>query len=207
MMPSSLRFISFLENDPAYEPLGYDIIRNAVRAAARFLKALPDFRINVNMTAIQLLADDFIENVQRILEEESFDPAHLILELTERCKEMEFEILNRRVEELKQTGIRVALDDMGTGFSTIDLLLHLPADEIKLDMAFTRELRGGEKQEILARTLCGAAEKNQTEICFEGVESEELVEYLKGYGDVLLQGYYFDRPLLAEDFEKKYCAG
>jgi len=199
------RFIAFLENDPAYEPLGYDIIRNAVRTAGRIRKKQPEFRINVNITAIQLLADDFIPAVIKILEEERYDPANLILELTERCKEMEFDLLSERVTELKKTGVKVALDDMGTGYSTIDLLLHLAADEIKLDMAFTRELQGMEKHEILTRTLCAASAKNNVDVCFEGVEDQETVEYLKGYGNVLLQGYHFDKPLLAEEFERKYC--
>ena len=202
---SPSQFIGFLENDPAYEPLGYDIIREAVRRAEQFRKKIPDFRINVNITATQLLADDFIPNVQRILGEEKLDPGGLILELTERCKEMEFELLNQRVQELKNTGIRVALDDMGTGYSTLDLLLHLHANEIKLDMSFTSELQGDENHELLAAVLCQAAQKRDVEICFEGVETKELLEYLKEYGDVLVQGYYFDRPLLPEEFENKYC--
>ena len=198
-------FIGFLENDPAYEPLGYDIIRNAVRTAGRFRKTVPDFRINVNITALQLLADDFIPNVMKILAEEKYDPNFLMLELTERCKEMEFELLNERVQELKSAGIRVALDDMGTGFSTIDLLLHLHANEIKLDMSFTRELQSDQTHEMMAETLCQASQKKNVDICFEGVETVETLEYLKRYGDVLVQGYYFDKPLLPEEFEKKYC--
>ena len=202
---SPARFIAFLENDPAYEPLGYDIIRHAVRIAGQIRKSLPEFRINVNITAIQLLSDDFITNVVKILEEEQYNPAYLMLELTERCTEMEFGLLNERVTELKKTGVHVALDDMGTGYSTIDLLLHLAADEIKLDMAFTRELQGIEKHEILTRTLCAAAARSNVDVCFEGVEDEQTVEYLKGYGDVLLQGYYFARPLLPDEFIAKYC--
>ena len=140
----------------------------------------------------------------KILEEEQYDPAYLILELTERCKEMEFELLSQRVDELKKTGIKVALDDMGTGFSTIDLLLHLAADEIKLDMTFTRELQGMEKQEMLTRTLCESSSRNNVDVCFEGVETEEMKEYLKEYGNVLLQGYLFDKPLMPEELEAKY---
>ena len=199
------RFIAFLENDPAYEPLGYDIIRHAVRTAGQIRKTLPDFRINVNITAIQLLSDEFIPTVAKILEEEQYDPAYLILELTERCKEMEFDLLSSRVTELKKTGVHVALDDIGTGYSTIDLLLHLAADEIKLDMAFTRELQGVEKHEILTRTLCAAASRSKVDVCFEGVEDEQMVNYLKGYGDVLLQGYYFNKPMMPEEFLAKYC--
>lgn len=199
------RFIAFLENDPAYEPLGYDIIRHAVRIAGQIRKTMPEFRINVNITAIQLLSDEFIPTVIKILKEEQYDPAYLMMELTERCKEMEFDLLSERVAELKKTGVHVALDDMGTGYSTIDLLLHLAADEIKLDMTFTRELRGIEKHELLTHTLCTSAARSKVDVCFEGVEDEETVEYLRGYGDVLLQGYHFSKPLLAEEFMAKYC--
>ena len=199
------RFISFLENDPAYTQLGYDILRMAVREANVIREKLPEFKINVNITAMQLYEDEFIHNVTRILDEEGFPADHLILELTERCKEMEFEFLKERVEILKKTGVRVALDDMGTGFSTIDLLLHLPVDEIKLDMAFTRELKVNTNNEMFAKVLCRIAENSDMAVCFEGVETEEMRDYLNGYGDVLLQGYYFDKPLKAEEFEQKYC--
>ena len=199
------RFISFLENDPAYTALGYDIIRMAVRQARKFREKIPDFRISVNITAVQLYAEEFINRVTGILEAEEYPPGNLILELTERCKEMNFDFLKQRVDELKKTGIRVALDDMGTGFSTIDLLLHLPVDEIKLDLAFTRELETSSNNELFAQVLCRMAEANAMFICFEGVETEETRNYLKKYGNVLLQGYWFDRPMTAGDFERKYC--
>ncbi len=199
------RFITFLENDPAYEQLGYEIIRRTAAAAARFRQKLPDFRINVNITALQLLEEDFIPNVLSILEEEKLAPAGLILELTERCKEMEIDLLRDRVTELKKTGILVALDDMGTGYSTVDLLLHMPADEIKLDMLFTQEIMGDDKHEVLTEALCTLAAKRNADICFEGIETRELRDFIKGYGDVLMQGYFFDKPLLDEEFWKKYC--
>jgi EAL domain-containing protein (putative c-di-GMP-specific phosphodiesterase class I) len=72
-------------------------------------------------------------------------------------------------------------------------------------MAFTRELRGNERHEILTRTLCASAVRSHVDICFEGVETEELAEYLKEYGNVLLQGYHFAKPLMPEEFIEKYC--
>ena len=202
---SPSRFISFLENDPGYSVLGEDILRMAVTEAGRIRQKLPDFNINVNITALQLYAEEFIPSVLKILEETGFPAEHLILELTERCKEMDFNFLRGRVEELRRNGIRVALDDMGTGFSTIDLLLHLPVDEIKLDHAFTQELREVSTNMLYAKVLCQAAQEKDMIICFEGVETEEMLEFLKGFGKLAVQGYYFDRPMMPEDFEKKYC--
>ena len=199
------RFISFLENDPAYTALGYDIIRMAVREARKILNKIPDFKINVNITAMQLYTEEFIRKVIMILDEEQYPAQNLILELTERGKEMDFGYLKEKVEDLKRRGIKVALDDMGTGFSTLDLLLHLPVNEIKLDMAFTNELQGNENNEMFAKVLCKIAEKNDMMVCFKGVETEQMRDYLNEYGDVLLQGYYFDKPLKAEEFEQKSC--
>ena len=93
------------------------------------------------------------------------------MELTERCKEMEFVFLKEKVEDLKKAGIHVALDDMGTGFSTLDLLLNLPVNEIKVDMAFTRKLEANENNELFAQVLCRIAERNGMSVCFEGVET------------------------------------
>ena len=200
------RFISFLESDPSYAELGYDIIRMAIQQAGQIRERLPAFNINVNITALQLYEEDFIPRVQKILEEEDYPADHLILEMTERCKEMEFVFLKQRISELRKAGFRVALDDMGTGFSTIDLLLHLDVNEIKLDMEFTQHMQENGNDPKFAELLVALARENNMLLCFEGVETEEDREYLKRFGKVLLQGYYFDKPLRFSEFEEKYCA-
>ena len=199
------RFIAFLESDLAYTELGYDVLRMALRQAGQIRQKLPDFNINVNITALQLYAEDFIPRIRAILEEEQFPADHLILEMTERCKEMEFNVLKQRVNDLREAGFRIALDDMGTGYSTIDLLLHLNVNEIKLDMEFTQHMQENDNDPKFAELLAGLTAKNQMLLCFEGVETKEQRDYLKQYGKVLLQGYYFDKPLKFEDFTEKYC--
>lgn len=78
-------------------------------------------------------------------------------------------------------------------------------NEIKLDMEFTTHMQENENDPKFAEMLARLSEKNDMLLCFEGVETAEMRDYLKGFGKVLLQGYYFDKPLKAEEFEAKYC--
>ena len=175
-----------------------------MRWAGGMRERLPEFRINVNITALQLYEEGFVDQVSRILEEECFPRQNLMLELTERCKEMEFGDLAARVQELRSRGFRVALDDMGTGFSTIHLLLHLEVDEVKLDHLFTRELYENPNNRLYAKVLCDAAAERRMDICFEGVEDWRMEEELRSFGKILVQGYYYDRPMTPEAFREKY---
>ena len=199
------RFIDMLENDPCYTALGYNILRWALRDAKKMFATQPDFRISVNITGLQLQDERFPAQVGKILQEEDYPADHLVLELTERCKTMEFSMLDRQAKALRATGIRLALDDMGTGYSTLDLLLNLDVDEVKLDRAFVLSLEHNERSVAYTRTLCESSRLRGTEVCFEGVETGEMAEYIRGFGDVLIQGYWYDRPLKTEEFIAKYA--
>lgn len=194
------RFITFLENDPCYYDLGFFILRNAIADAAEFKKQNPFFRVNINITALQLQHDDFLPRVLELLKEFNYPSSDLILELTERCKELDEDFLKERIMALRSTGIRVALDDMGTGYSTISLLVNIPMDEIKLDKDFTQKLLTSREHQIIADALCKAVHDASVDLCFEGVENKALLDFVKGYGPFLCQGYYFAKPLTASEF-------
>ena len=196
-------FISFLENDICMHNLGMHIIRTAVRFAKTISKKVPGFTVNVNITAIQLRNPDFIPNVVKVLEDEGLPPSQIILELTERCKEMKSEFLAEKVRALQSHGIRVAYDDMGTGYSTVNLLMDIPADEIKLDKDFVFSLDTNPLYSVFVESLFKAREAGSPFlICFEGVETEEKLAKLRSYGNSLCQGYLFSVPLTDKDFEK-----
>lgn len=198
------RFIQQLETDPAYIRLSWDILRWALRMGKQMITKRPDFCVSVNITAIQIQERGFSGKVLKILQEEDYPPQNLILELTERCKELNIELLQRKVDLLRGKGVRVALDDMGTGYSTLDLLMSLPVDEIKLDRNFVTDLPGNPNRIIYTKALCESVRNTRTQICFEGVEDEQTLSFVRNFGDVLVQGYYYDKPLLPEDFIKKY---
>ena len=195
-------FISFLEDDACYYRLGLRILEEAVKAAGPLREQIPDFRISVNVTALQFRTRCFTSDVTDVLRRLGYPPEGLVLELTERCKEMDSRFLAARIAEFRSLGVHIAFDDLGTGYSTISLLMNIPVDEIKLDQDFVRELNVRENYQIFVKSLVlgSRAPENGYTICFEGVETEDMLEELRGYGNHLAQGYHFARPLLLEDF-------
>ena len=192
------RFIRFLENDPAYYNLGLRIIREALKACAEFRKMNPEFSVSVNITAAQLQHENFIHSLQSIIAESNVPEDALILELTERCKELDTDFLYEKITQIRKCGIKVAFDDMGTGYSTIALLLNIPVDEIKLDYSFTRELTENKDYQVFVDALVKGRENRGYMICFEGIETEEQKQFVKKYGKTLSQGFLYSKPTPAE---------
>lgn len=196
------RFIAFLEKDPSYYRLGLEIIDKAVRDAKEFQKSIPEFRINVNITALQLQNETFADSIMEILRKYDFEPEFLALELTERCKEMDGSLLAKRIQEIRSKGITVAFDDLGTGYSTINLLMDIPIDEIKLDRMFVRDLQNRESYQLFVRSLVleNSFSEYNYKICFEGIENEEMLNFVSQFGQYLAQGYFFAKPLPYQEF-------
>ncbi|MCR4597095.1 MAG: EAL domain-containing protein, partial [Lachnospiraceae bacterium] len=126
-------FIPILERDPLFPKLGAWILRKALEDAKRMRELLPGFIINVNLSYAQLEAADFTDTVWNILKETDFPPDHLCLEVTERCRLLDMDLLKNVMVTLRAGGVRIALDDFGTGFSSMGLVKNLPFDTIKVD--------------------------------------------------------------------------
>lgn len=195
------RFIDFLESDPCFYKLGLTIIRDAVRDSGFIRRYRPDFRVNVNITALQLQHQDFVDQVTEILREYDYPPEALVLELTERCKEMDTDLLAAQIAAIRSRHIRVAFDDMGTGYSTIKLLLEIPVDEVKLDQNFVSMLPEKQGYQTFVEALFRGSDTMNYEICFEGIENAATLELLKKYGRSLSQGYLFARPLTFDELK------
>lgn len=196
------RFIDFLETDSCFYDLGIRIIRRAVKDAAMLRKQVPDFMMGVNVTALQMRSGNFINEIMEILEGENYPANGLVLELTERSKELDSEYLKESIAAFREKGVKVAFDDMGTGYSTVNLLLNIPVDAVKLDNDFVKMLSDNRSYQLYANALTSSSALTGTRIVFEGVETEEQYEFIKQYGESMCQGYYFAKPLLFEDLKE-----
>lgn len=195
-------FIDWLESNPCMYDLGNFVLKQALTDAVEFRKSNPDFFINVNMSAKQLERKTFCGVVMALLKETGFPAGQLCLELTERCRSMPVSVMEEKLLYLKQHGVRLAMDDYGTGSASSSVLLQTPMDEIKIDMSFIRGITDNQTKQALVRSMVDFANKADLKSCLEGVEDEKLQNYLRSFGATWFQGYYYSRPVQAVAMQK-----
>ena len=195
-------FIDWLESNPCMYDLGNFVLKQALTDAVEFRKSNPDFFINVNMSAKQLERKTFCGVVMTLLKETGFPAGQLCLELTERCRSMPVSVMEEKLLYLKQHGVRLAMDDYGTGSASSSVLLQTPMDEIKIDMSFIRGITDNQTKQALVRSMVDFANEADLKSCLEGVEDEKLQNYLRSFGATWFQGYYYSRPVQAAAMQK-----
>ena len=196
------QYIPVLESDPLFPELGEWIIRESVLAAGRILKQNPGFVVNVNLSYTQLEKPDFVDMVLRILEETGFPPENLCMEITERCRQLDIELLKNVVANLKSRGIMVALDDFGTGFSAVGIVREIPFDTIKIDRSFVQKIEESETDRKLVRSIVDLASIFGARVCAEGIETASMRDILREFHVNSFQGYYYAKPLPPGQVEK-----
>ena len=158
-------FIPLLEKDPLFPELGEWILKRALRDAKEIIKKYPDFVINVNLSYTQLEKPDFVEMVIRSIEEYDFPANHLCLEITERCRLLDLELLKNVVVNLRGHGVQIALDDFGTGFSSVGIVKNLPFDTIKIDRSFVMRIEEDDKEKELIEHFVNLAATFGARVC------------------------------------------
>ena len=193
-------FIPMLERDPLFPDLGKWILQTAIESAKIILKTNPEFMINVNLSYTQMEKPDFVDMVLEVVRQADFPPEHLCLEITERCRLLDMDLLKNVVVNLRGHGIKIALDDFGTGFSSIGVIKNLPFDIIKIDRIFVRRIEEDELERELIQNFVNVASTFGAKVCVEGIETEGMKEILKKYKVQSFQGYYYSRPMELLDF-------
>ena len=147
-------FIPVLENDNVFPVLGMWILRQAMQDALEIVKDNPDFIVSVNLAYSQCEQGNFVNDVISLVESIGFPPHNLCLEITERCRLLDMELLSRIAFTLHSYGIRLALDDFGTGFSSLMIVKTIPFDTIKIDRSFIQDICENDKSEQIVKSIC-----------------------------------------------------
>ena len=193
------QFIPVLEDTGLIIPVGELVLQKACRQMRAWHDmGLPPRSVAVNVSARQFQHNDFRATVQRIVNEAAVDPRLLQLELTESLLMLDPEQAVKTLSALKIFGVRLSIDDFGTGFSSLAYLQRFPLDELKIDRAFIRDAIGSHNDATIALAIVNLAHSLQLNVVAEGVETEAQLVFLRKHGCDQMQGYYFSRPAPAD---------
>jgi diguanylate cyclase (GGDEF)-like protein/PAS domain S-box-containing protein len=200
---SPAQFIPIAEDCGLIVPIGRWVLRHAAQQAQAWVDAgLRPTTMAVNVSAMEFRDDDFLRGLFAILDETRLAPRALELELTES-------VLMKRVantalilQTLRKSGVQVAIDDFGTGYSSLSYLRKFPIDTLKIDQSFVAQIDSGEDDAAIVTAVLGMARSLKLRVVAEGVETFEQLEFLHAHHCEEAQGYYFSRPVPAEQFAK-----
>lgn len=199
-----VQFIPVLEQDPLFPELGKWILRQAMEDGKMMLEKYPDFVMNVNLSYAQLEQNNFTDTVLDLLRETGYPAKNLCLEITERCRLLDINLLKSMFRKFREQGIRIALDDFGTGFASLGILRELPVDIIKIDREYVKNVESSTPDQHTVKFISDLADAFSAEVCVEGVETAEMRDFLKRYEISSLQGYFYSKPIPMEQFIEKY---
>jgi diguanylate cyclase (GGDEF)-like protein len=195
------QFIPVAEECGLIVPIGRWVLREACTQAWTWIKAaLPVTTMSVNVSAMEFRDKNFLDGVFAILLETGFDPSLLQLELTESVLMKSVESTASILQNLRKRGVQVAIDDFGTGYSSLSYLRKFPVDALKIDQSFVRQISTPGDDTTIVKAVIGMARSLRLRVIAEGVETLEEVAFLRAYRCEEAQGYYFSRPVPAEQF-------
>ena len=164
----------------------------------------PEYKVNVNLSVVQLVQTDIVDVVKKTLEDTNIKPSNLTLEVTESLAVNDMDKMQQVLGEIKALGVHVALDDFGTGYSSLNHIRSMPIDVIKIDKCFVGDIGEDSFADAFVTSVSQLADALDLNVVVEGVELEEQKEVLDEMNVDMLQGFFFDKPLTQEEFESKY---
>lgn len=192
-------FISIAEENEMIVDIGNWVMFSACKFAKAIQnESLENCYISVNVSVLQFLQTDFVETVFSILAKTGLEAKYLEIEITETVYIENYEMICKKLVELRENGIRIALDDFGKGYSSLSYLRRLPIDTLKLDKSFIDDMCN-ETEKSLVENIIKMGQKMELNIIAEGVETQEQYLNLKTFGCDKIQGYYFSKPLTEEN--------
>ena len=198
-------FIPLAEYLGLINPIGNHVLREACRECRKWNdNGHPNYKVNVNLSVVQLLQPDIVEIVNEALKESGLIPKNLTLEVTESLAINDMDRMKDILGRIRALGVRIALDDFGTGYSSLNHIKDLPFDVIKVDQTFVKELGKDAYFQSFIRMVSELADSLGVSICVEGIETEEQYKLLENMKVLMVQGYFFDKPMPRKTFEDKY---
>lgn len=196
-------FIPMAEKNGTIIPIGKWVIEESIRQCAKWHeKYQKKIVMSINVSAIQYMKIDFVEHLISVIEKYKVDPSYIELEVTESILIDGFDTVVKKLKELREYGVRVSIDDFGTGFSSLSYLKILPINTLKIDKSFIDTVMIDAPTKVITESIIKMIKTLGFETVAEGVEQEQQYEYLNSIGCDIIQGFYFAKPENVEGIEK-----
>jgi diguanylate cyclase (GGDEF)-like protein/PAS domain S-box-containing protein len=197
------QFIPVAEDCGLILPIGNWVLREACKQGQVWVEAgLPELTMAVNISAMELRDESFLEGVFSILEDTGFDPRFLELELTESVLMKHAESAESILKTLRASGVQVAVDDFGTGYSSLSYLRRFPMDALKIDQSFVRQITTAPSETTIVTAVISMGRSLNLRVVAEGVETQEELAFLQAHQCDEAQGYFFSQPVLPRQFAR-----
>jgi diguanylate cyclase (GGDEF)-like protein/PAS domain S-box-containing protein len=195
------RFIAIAENSGLINPIGEWVLKTACAQAMQWQQqGLPSIPVAVNVSAVQLRQEGFVQLIRNVLAESGLAAKYLELELTESVILTNADVMLALLHELAVLGVKLSIDDFGIGYSSLSYLKHFPFHKLKIDRSFIRDLTTDPEDAAITSAIINLAKNLDLGVVAEGVENDEQMAFLRQHECDEAQGYYFSRPLPACNF-------
>ena len=196
-------FIPIAEKNGTIVPMGMWVIEESIKTFSDWKKKYDcSVILSLNISAIQYMQNEFVDNILAIIRKYDLNPEELELEITESVLIENFKEITEKMTILRDYGVRISLDDFGTGYSSLSYLMGLPIDTLKIDKSFIDTSITDENTKVIMESIIVMAKKLGFETIAEGVETMEQFDYLEEIGCECIQGYLLGKPMPKEDIEQ-----
>jgi diguanylate cyclase (GGDEF)-like protein/PAS domain S-box-containing protein len=200
-------FIRTAENSGLIVPIGEWVLRTACSQARKWQdEGLTAVSVAVNVSAVQFRREGFSELIRQVLFEAGLAPQYLELEVTESLLLSSADVTLSVLQELKNMGLSLAIDDFGTGYSSLSYLKRFPVSKLKIDRSFVRDVALNPDDAAITTAIISMAKSLNLKVIAEGVEDEAQMSFLRAHHCDEIQGYYFSKPLVADEVADKLRA-
>ena len=199
---SPFQFINIAEETGLIGPIGKWVLETACKQTKIWHnKGFETLKVGVNISAYQFQQENFVDMVQKVIQETDIDPRCLDLEITESVAMKNEVAVITKLKKLKKLGIEVSMDDFGTGYSSLSYLNRFPIDTLKIPREFVIEIKPYDDNKNIIEAIIAIGQKLELSIIAEGVENEVQLNFLKEKNCKLIQGYIFSKPLPEDEVE------
>lgn len=200
-----VEFIRVMEQERMISLVDYTMLEKVCELLVRWEESWPGLTINCNMSRLTLSEPDFLDRVDEIIARTGADTRKLTFEITESSHSIQLESLEARLDAIRSRGIALAIDDMGTEASCLEMLYLPQIETVKLDRSLICKAGNSRREQTVIRHLIELCHDLNMLCVAEGIETDEQIELLKKLGCDRLQGYRIGKPMPAEEFYEKFC--